>query len=121
MTATRPPSFSGKASLSLIPERAAIEATLRKVAQSAKSSRLAFDYFTTEPLQSQAFDRRYARASTQAVGEPLKFGIDSTPPSRQRLAELLRCCGLTLAEQQTWGKETNGKRAWVDFAIAVVE
>lgn len=102
-------------------ERAAVEETLRKVAQCGKGSRLAFDYFTSEPLQSPAPYWRYARASMQAAGEPLKFGIDSTPPSRERVAELLRRCGLTLAEQQTWGKETNGKRAWGGFAVAVVE
>ncbi len=58
---------------------------------------------------------------TKAAGEPLTFGVDSTPPSRERLAELLRSCGLALVEQRTLGAETEGKRAWGGFAIAVVE
>jgi hypothetical protein len=50
----------------------------------------------------------------------LKFGVDSTPPSRERLAELLPSCGLALVEQRTLGQETEGKRAWGGFAIASV-
>ena len=82
---------------------------------------VAFDYLTTEPLESQALYWRYARAGTRAAGEPLKFGVDSTPPSRERLAELLRSCGLALVEQCTLGQETEGKRAWGGFATATVK
>jgi methyltransferase (TIGR00027 family) len=98
----------------------AVEATLRKIAGTAKGSVVAFDYITTEPLESQALYYRYARAATRAAGEPVKFGIDSTPPSRERLAEFLRSCGLSLGEQRTLGQETNGKRAWGGFATATV-
>jgi hypothetical protein len=55
------------------------------------------------------------------VGEPLKFGVDSTPPSRERLSELLRSCGLAIFEQHVLGRETTKKRAWGGFAIAVVQ
>jgi hypothetical protein len=51
----------------------------------------------------------------------VKFGIDSTPPSREHLAEFLRSCGLSLGEQRTLGKETGGKRAWGGFATAIAE
>jgi hypothetical protein len=61
-----------------------------------------------------------ARAGTKAGGEPLKFGVDSTPPSRERLAELLQSCGLSLGEHRTLGQETEGKRAWGGFATAIV-
>ncbi len=47
---------------------------------------------------------------TKAAGEPLRFEIDSTPPSRERLAELIRSCGLSLEEQRTLGQETEAKR-----------
>jgi hypothetical protein len=47
---------------------------------------------------------------TKGNGEPIKFGIDSTPPSGERLAEFLQSCGLSLVEQRTVGQETNGKR-----------
>ena len=77
-------------------------------------------YLTTEPLESRALFWRLARAGTTAGGEPLKFGVDSTPPSRERLVDLLRSCGLALAQERTLGQETEGKRAWGGFAIAIV-
>ncbi len=102
-------------------DQAAVEDTLCKIAGTAKGSTVAFDYFTTEVLESAAFMMRFIRASLSAGGEPLKFGIDSTPPSRERLVELLQSCGLTLIEQHTLGQETDGKRAWGGFAVAVVK
>jgi methyltransferase (TIGR00027 family) len=102
-------------------DREAVEATLRKIASTAKGSVVAFDYFTTEPLESQALYWRYARTMTRAAGEPLTFGIDSTPPSGERLAEVLRSCGLSLGEQRTLGRETEGARAWGGFATAIVK
>jgi O-methyltransferase involved in polyketide biosynthesis len=101
-------------------DRTAVESTLRKIASTAKGSVLVFDYFTTEPLRSRGLYWRYGRAATRAAGEPLRFGIDSTPPSRDRLVELLHSCGLALAEQRTLGKETHSKRAWGGFAVATV-
>lgn len=102
-------------------DREAVEDTLRKIASTAKGSVVAFDYVTTEPLESQALYWRYARAGTRAGGEPLKFGIDSTPPLSERLAELLQSCGLSLGEHRTLGQEAEGKRAWGGFATAVVK
>jgi methyltransferase (TIGR00027 family) len=102
-------------------DKEAVQDTLRKIASTAKGSVVAFDYFTTEPLESQALYWRYGRAMTKIAGEPVKFGIDSTPPSRERLAELLRSCGLSLGEHRTLGKETAGKRAWGGFATAIVK
>ena len=102
-------------------DRAAIEATLRKIAGTARGSLVAFDTYTTEVLESRALTMRYARWGTRAAGAPLKFGVDSTPPWRERLAEFLQACGLSLAEQRTLGKETEGQRAWGGFAVASVE
>ena len=59
-------------------------------------------------------------ALTKAAREPLKFGVDSSPPSSKRLAELLQSCGLTLGEQRTLGRETDVARAWSGFATAIV-
>jgi methyltransferase (TIGR00027 family) len=101
-------------------DRPAVESMLRKVASTATGSVLVFDYFTVEPLRSPELYWRFGRAATRAAGEPLRFGVDSTPPSRDRLAELLRSCGLSLAEQRTLGQETDGKRAWGGFAVATV-
>lgn len=102
-------------------DRAAVAATLRNIAGTAAGSMVVFDYFTTEVFTSKALYWRYARRMANAVGEPWKFGIDSTPPSRERLAEFLRACGLALHEQRTLGDETHGKRAWGGFAIAIVQ
>jgi methyltransferase (TIGR00027 family) len=102
-------------------DKEAVEDTLRKIAGTAKGSIVVFDYMTTEPLVSQAPYWRYARAGTKAAGEPLKFGIDSTPPSSERLAELIQSCGLALSEHRTLGKETEGRRAWGGFATAIVK
>lgn len=102
-------------------EREAVEDALRKIAGAAKGSAVAFDYFTTEAIESNSLYWRYGRAGTRAAGEPLKFGIDSTPPTRERLSELLQSCGLTLREQRTLGPETEKERAWGGFAVASVE
>jgi methyltransferase (TIGR00027 family) len=102
-------------------DRDAVETTLRKIASTAAGSVVAFDYYTTESLESPAPYWRFARAATKAAGEPLKFGIDSTPPSRERLAEFLQACGLCLGEQRTLGQETAGQRAWGGFATATVK
>ncbi len=102
-------------------DRKAVEATLRKIASCASGSVVAFDYLTTEVLESQALHWRSARAGLRAAGEPWKFGIESTPPSGERLAELLRSCGLALGEQRTLGKEMERERAWGGFATATVK
>ncbi len=102
-------------------ERDAAESTLRKIASTARGSVVAFDYFTTDVLESQTLFMRTVRASLNSFGSPLKFGIDSTPPSKERLAQFLQPCGLSLGEQRTLGQETEGKRAWGGFAIALVK
>ena len=101
-------------------DREAVEDTLRKIGSCASGSMVAFDYFTTEVLSSQALYWRFARMSTRAVGEPLKFGIESLPPTRERLAELLQPCGLSLVEHHILGKEAGKERAWGGFALALV-
>ncbi|MBB5898080.1 class I SAM-dependent methyltransferase [Kutzneria kofuensis] len=102
-------------------ERAAVEDTLRKIASTALGSVVAFDYFTSEALDSRALYWRFARATTKATGEVLKFGVDSTPPSRERLAELLASCGLSLSDHRTLGADTPSRRAWGGFATATVD
>lgn len=101
-------------------DREAVEATLRNVAGTARGSVVAFDYFTTEAIESRAPYWRFGRAAARAAGEPLKFGVDSTPPSRERTAALLHSCGLELLEHRTLGLDTEAKRAWGGFATAAV-
>jgi methyltransferase (TIGR00027 family) len=101
-------------------DRAAVEDTLRKIGSCAAGSMVAFDYFTSEALSSQELYWRFARMSTRSVGEPLKFGVESRPPTRERLTELLQPCGLALVEQHVLGKEAGKERAWGGFALAMV-
>lgn len=101
-------------------DRAAVEHTLRMIASLAPGSVIAFDYVTTEVLESPSLYLRLVRTSLRAGGEPLKFGIDSTPPARAHVVALLQSCGLALDEHRTLGQETGGKRAWGGCATAVV-
>jgi O-methyltransferase involved in polyketide biosynthesis len=100
--------------------RGAVEDSLRKIASTAQGSVVTFDYFTAEALESRALYWRFGRAATRSTAEALKFGVDSTPPSRERLAELLRSCGLSLADHRTLGDDTPTRRAWGGFATARV-
>ena len=101
-------------------DRESVESTLRKIAGTAEGSVVAFDYLTKDTLESRSLYMRYARAAAKAAGELFKFGIDSTPPLRQRTVEFLGTCGLTLGDHRTLGKETDGERAWGGFATAIV-
>ena len=101
-------------------ERSAVLDTLRKIASCAAGSSVVFDYFSSVPLTSRSLYMRYARAATRYVGEPLKFGVDATPPIERRIAELLEGVGLALGEHQTIGSELNGKRAFGGLVRAVV-
>lgn len=100
-------------------ERAAIERSLRTVASLARGTTIAFDFFSSEVLQRNTLYLRYARAATRKLGEPLRFGIDATPPLRERASELLRSCGLQLEQLHAFG-ERAGARAWGGFAVARV-
>jgi len=102
-------------------DETAVRDTLRKVASLAKGSIIAFDYFSSEVIESKALAMRSIRASLSAGGEPLKFGLESTPPLSDRVVELLLDCGLTLVSQLTAGQEGQGKRAWGGFAVAIVK
>lgn len=89
-------------------DRAAVEDTLRKIGSTAPGSVVAFDYFTASALQSRGLYWRFARATTKATGEPLKFGVDD-------LAGLLRSCGLAVLERRDLGHPP-----WGGFTTATV-
>ena len=101
-------------------DREAVENTLRKIASTATSSVVAFDYFSAELIEERSLFMRYARAVISATGEPWKFGIDNTPPMRKRVAAFLELCGLSLEEQRNFGQETDKKRSMASFATGVV-
>jgi methyltransferase (TIGR00027 family) len=67
-------------------DKEAVKDTLRKIARTAPGSIVAFDYFSSDVLESQALSMRSIRASLNAGGAPLKFGVDSTPPLREHVA-----------------------------------
>jgi methyltransferase (TIGR00027 family) len=101
-------------------DRSAVETTFRKIAGVAAGSMVVFDHFTQEPLRSGSLYWRFARAMTRLVGEPLVFGLDSTPPVRDQLSTFLAEQGLALGEHRELGREEGRHRAWAGFAAALV-
>jgi methyltransferase (TIGR00027 family) len=101
-------------------DREAVESTLRKIASTASGSAVAFDYFHADLIGAQSPFWRYARAVTNAIGEPFTFGIDSTKPSSKYVAAFLASCGLSMEEQRNFGQETDRKPAMGGFTAAIV-
>ncbi|HEY0604384.1 MAG TPA: hypothetical protein VGD58_15795 [Herpetosiphonaceae bacterium] len=97
--------------------REAVEHTLRTIAGTAGTV-VAFDYFAAELVTSPSLFMRYARAVIKLTGEPFRFGIDNTPPVRERVAAFLASCGLVLEDQRNFGVETDRQRAMAGFVIA---
>jgi len=114
------PSFFLWESVMMYLDQEAVETTFRKIASTAQGNFVAFDYISTEFMESQSIFMRYSRAVINATGEPWTFGIDNTPPVRDRVAALLRACGLNLVEHRNFGHETDHSRALGGFAVAVV-
>jgi methyltransferase (TIGR00027 family) len=115
------PSFFLWEAVTMYLDRQAVERTLREIAATAPGSVVAFDYFSTDLLEDRSLFMRYARSVVSATGEPFgTFGIDSTPPVRQRVAAFLASCGLSLEEQRNFGEETGRQRAAAGFVTATV-
>ncbi len=112
------PSFFLWESVTMYLDREAVEGTLRKIAGTAAGVVVAFDYFSAEIIESKSLYMRYARAIINATGEPWVFGIDNTPPVRERVSAFLASCGLSLEEQRNFGPETDRERARAGFATA---
>ncbi len=102
-------------------DREAVESTLRKIADTASGSAVAFDYFNADLIEARKdLSIRYIRAVLNAIGEPLRFGIESTPPVRKHVAAFLASCGLSMEEQRNFGQETDRKQAMGGFTTAIV-
>lgn len=101
-------------------DRASVEATLRRIGGGAAGSVVSFDYFAAQTLASRSPYMRYGRAAAAFAGEPLDFGIDNTPPARDRAVEFLRPFGLAVEEHRNFGKETRRRGAPAGFVTAVV-
>ncbi|GAA2370790.1 class I SAM-dependent methyltransferase [Nonomuraea africana] len=96
------PSFFLWESVTMYLDRAAVERTLRTIARIGGV--VAFDYLAERSLLI-----RCARLAVRVVGEPFKFGIDTT-----RVAAFLESCGLSLEEHRTLGRDP----VLAGFAIA---
>ncbi len=114
------PSFFLWESVMMYLDQQAVESTFRKIASTAPGNIVAFDYISTEFMESQSLFMRYSRAVINATGEPWTFGIDNTPPVRDRVAAFLKSCGLNLVDHRNFGHETDHSRALGGFAVAVV-
>ena len=102
-------------------DREAVESTLRKIAGTASGSVVAFDYFNADLIEARGGPSiRYIRAVLNAIGEPLRFGIESPPPARKHVAAFLPSCGLSMEEQRNFGQETDRKPAMGGFTTAIV-
>jgi methyltransferase (TIGR00027 family) len=101
-------------------DRGSVESTLRRIAGASPGSVVSFDYFATQTLASRSPYMRFARAATAFVGEPLDFGIDNTPPARDRAGEFLRPFGLAVEVHRNFGKERRRRGAPAGFVTAVV-
>lgn len=108
-------------SVTMYLEKEAVTSTLRKIAGTAPGSVVALDYFSDQMMRSRTLFMSYVRVVLNALGEPLgTFGIDNTPPARDRVAAFLESCGLLLREYRTFGQETGRKRAAAGFVVAIV-
>lgn len=114
------PSLFTWESVSMYLERSAVESTLRTIARTAPGTVLVFDYVSARLLTSRSPLMRYGHFMLKLVGEPWKFGLDSTPPDHRQLAEFLERCGLSLEEQRSFGYESAHAPAPAGFAAAVV-
>jgi methyltransferase (TIGR00027 family) len=101
-------------------DRAAVEATLRRIAAAAPGSVVAFEYFSAETVASGSPFMRYARAAAKFVGEPITFGIDNAPPARGRAAEFVAAFGLNLEEHHSFGTESRRRQLPAGFVTAVI-
>lgn len=101
-------------------DRASVEDTLRRIAGTAPGSVVAFDYFSAETITSGSPFMRYARAAAAFAGEPLTFGIDNTPPARERAKEFVAALGLNLEEHRNFGSESRWRQCPAGFVTAVV-
>ena len=86
----------------------------------APGTAVAFDYLSTELIDSGSPWMRYARTLIQAGGERWTFGIDNTPPIRPRVAAFVEACGLIVEEQHTFEQESERTRALAGFVAARV-
>ena len=114
------PSFFLWEAVTMYLDREAVESTLRKIAGTASGSVVAFDYFNADLIEAKGLYMRYARAVLNAIGEPFRFGIESTPPSSKHVAAFLKSCGLSMEEQRNFGHETDRKPAMAGFTTAIV-
>src|SRR3989442_14460325 len=87
------PSFFLWEAVTMYLDREAVESTLRKIAGLASGSVVAFDYFNADFIEAKGLYMNYARAVLNAIGEPLRLGIASTPPARKHVAAFLKSCG----------------------------
>jgi len=114
------PSFFLWEGVTMYLNREAVESTLRTIAGTAAGSVVAFDYLTTDTVESRSLYMRFARAALKATGEPWRFGIESTPPAREQVSAFLESCGLSMSEQRNVGQEGHGKHAAGGLALATV-
>lgn len=94
--------------VSMYLERDGVESTLRRIAQCASGTSIAFDYVSLGLIQQRSLAMKYTRAMLKRVSEPWRFGLDSSLQSEEGLRGWLRSCGLALVQHRAitygWGR-----------------
>ena len=97
----------------------AVETTLREVAQLARGSRIAFDFYSLELTDAkppfEKLGKRMEKGAKFYGYEPFRSGVSTNPPSRTHIESLLEAQGLELAEYEPYGPEDE---AWGGLALA---
>jgi methyltransferase (TIGR00027 family) len=101
-------------------DREAVETTLRRIAGTAGGSVVAFDYVSADLIEARSLFMGYVRTVLNIIGEPWRFGIDTTKPARAHAAAFVESCGLALGEQRSFGSESGRRPAMAGFATAIV-
>ena len=97
-----------------------VEATLRAVASLAPHSAVAFDYFADRIPNPQSLRGRLFLRYFRSVGEPLIFGLPTTPPSRAHAEKLVVSCGLRLEQHEPLGEESARAEPFGGLVVATV-
>jgi methyltransferase (TIGR00027 family) len=99
-------------------EEHAIKSTLSTIATLPPGSRIAFDFFSREWLDSPA-GRAFRRSGVATYGEPVTFGFSVMPDFSGRLSDYLEEQGLALESDRPMGDEGEGKVPWGGLVVAV--
>lgn len=97
-------------------EEQVVRGNLQMMAQAVgKGSVIAFDYLSDDVVGG------WASAVLRMFGEPLVFGIPTSPPAQEQARKFLKEEGFTLDAFRPYGAETEKKRPFGGMVAAIVD